>query len=268
MTAKERIHKELHKKLVTLLYNARSGHIGSCLSCLDIITELLVYSMKKGDTFIMSKGHGVPALYVVLNYLGKLSDTELATFHKNATKLPAHPPASLDESVPFPAGSLGHGLSISSGIAQGILLQKKKTSSQPYVFCLMSDGECNEGQVWEAAQYASRFQLANLIVLLDKNRLQALGRIEDVLGDSATREKWEAFGFEVFEADGHNVSEISKVLTHAKESNTLKPKIIIFETIKGHGVSFMEHTVDWHYNVLSEDLYNHAMKDLDKLYES
>lgn len=219
--------------------------------------------MKKEDKFILSKGHAVPALYVVLNYIKKLADSDLQMFHKNGTKYPAHPPASLDVSVPFPSGSLGHGLSIASGIAQGysFLFSKNKI---PKVYCLLSDGECNEGQVWEAAQYASAKQISNLIVMIDKNGLQAFGKTSEVLGESASVERWRAFGFETYECDGHDVKKIKKNILKAIQSRSNKPKVIIFSTIKGYGVSFMENTLEWHYHTLTEELYNEAIQSIDK----
>lgn len=227
----------------------------------------MVYEMRKGDKFILSKGHAAPSLYVTLQSLKKISKKELESFHNEGTKLPAHTPYyHFYEDIPFATGSLGHGISLSSGIAHSYkYFLPKKTNAR--VFCMISDGECNEGQVWEAAQYASRFKLSNLILLLDKNKLQALGRTEEVLGDSATREKWEAFGFEVFESPGHSIPSIEKVFKKVSISKSAKPKIIIFDTVKGHGVSFMENTLESHYSVLSKSEYEKALTDLDNLYE-
>lgn len=221
--------------------------------------------MRKEDRLIFSKGHAAPALYVVLNKMGKISDLELSTFHKNGTKLPGHTPIGLDDSIPFPSGSLGHGLSLACGIAQGVkYLNKKSNKSLPTIFCLISDGECNEGQVWEAAQYASAKKISNLVVLIDNNGLQAFGKTKDVLGNGATVRRWEAFGFEVYESDGHNPKEIKKYLSKATMSKKEKPKVIIFNTIKGYGVDFMEGKIAWHYNTLTEDLYKKALVSIDK----
>ncbi len=262
---KKKIHTELHKKLVTLLYETKSGHIGSSLSCLDIMAEVMIYHMEKADKFILSKGHAAPALYVVLNYLKKITNKELYTFHMDGTKFPAHPPNfHLNDDIPFATGGLGHGLSLSCGIAQAYKYYIKE-KKEARVYCLISDGECNEGQTWEAAQYASQYKLSNLTVLIDKNRLQAFGRIEDVLGDSASREKWEAFGFEVWECDGHKVKEIETVLKQKDLSKSNKPKVIIFNTVKGHGISFMEDKIEWHYNTLSSENFDQAMNELEKM---
>jgi transketolase len=258
----KKVRRELHKKVVSMLYGAHAGHIGSCLSCLDILIQVWTKEMKEGDKFILSKGHGAPALYVVLNYLKIISDKDFKTFHLEGTKLPAQPPNYYwQEYMPFPTGSLGHGLSLSSGIAQAFKFQKNKNR----VFCLISDGECNEGQIWEAAQYASRFKLSNLILMIDKNGFQAMGKIKDVLGDSATRSKWESFGFRVYEADGHDLKQLSSVFKKVKKNNSDKPSVIIFNTIKGHGVSFMENKFSSHYQRLTQLEHKRAMEDLDHL---
>lgn len=260
---KENLRNTLHKNLIEILYKARAGHIGSSLSCLDIITEVFYNQMHRNDKFVLSKGHGVPALYVVLNKLGLISDRQLSSFHTDGTSLPAHPPSGLGSSIPFPSGSLGHGFSISIGIAQGLTYQNKK-GVIPRVFCLMSDGECNEGQVWEAAQYASAKKIDNLILMIDKNNLQAFGKTKDVLGESASPNKWKAFGFEVYKCSGHKPKEMKKTFSEVKKSKSKKPKVIIFNTIKGHGVKYMENRLEWHYNTLDENLYNKAIKSIDK----
>lgn len=254
----------LYKNLITLLYNAHAGHIGSSLSCLDILAVLFFQHIRKSDKFILSKGHAVPALYVVLNAIGRISDKDLSTFHTNGTKLPAHPPARLDEFVPFPSGSLGHGLSIASGMAQAYSYLQKKSKKTSRVYCLMSDGECNEGQVWEAAQYASSKGLKNLVVLVDNNKIQAFGKTVEVLGKSTTIEKWKAFGFEAYTANGHEPRDIMKVLKKVEKSRSFKPKVIIFDTVKGHGVTFMENQIGWHYHILTEKLYKKAFISIDR----
>lgn len=255
----------LYKNLLTLLYTAHAGHIGSSLSCLDILSVLFFFVIKKEDTFILSKGHAVPALYSVLNALGRISDDALQTFHANGTRFPAHPPAHLDEFVPFPSGSLGHGLSLSCGMAQAnYFLEGKSKKRMPKVYCLVSDGECNEGQVWEAAQYASAKKIGNLVVLVDNNKLQAFGKTADVLGKSTTPEKWKAFGWEVYSANGHSPKEIVRVFEKVDKSHTSKPKVIIFDTIKGYGVSFMQNQIGWHYHTLTENLYQKALISVDK----
>lgn len=259
------IRKELYTRLINLLFNAHSGHIGSCLSCLDIVIQTVLFELTPEDIFIISKGHAAPAYYVVLNYLGKISDNELATFHNDGTKLPAHTPNYHFQDVfHFPTGSLGHGLSLSCGIVHAMKIKSSTITALPWVYTLISDGECNEGQVWEAVQYASQKKLSHLIVLIDKNKIQAFGRTKDVLGDSASVEKWSAFGFEVITCDGHNLRDISRAIHTVKNSQLDKPKVIICDTVKGNGVSFMEDTIEWHYNVLDESQYKIALEDIEE----
>jgi transketolase len=257
--------KLLYNNLLTLHYKTSAGHIGSSLSCLDMMSELILFQMKGQDKFILSKGHAVPALYVILNKKGSISDTELQTFYSNGTKLPAHPPLHLHESIPFASGSLGHGLSLSCGLAQGLkYLSLKSNNTTPWVYCLISDGECNEGQVWEAAQYASAKKINNLVVLIDKNKLQAFGKTKNVLGDGATAARWKAFGFETYLCDGHNLNKLQEIFKVIKKSPMKKPKVVICSTVKGYGVSFMEDKMEWHYHKLTEKLYKKALLSVEK----
>lgn len=265
MKAKKVSRKGLYITLLTTLYKAKAGHIGSSLSCLDITKEVLMNQMRKGDRFVFSKGHAAPTLYTILHAMGRMSNKDLSTFHVNGTKYPAHPPAYLDKMIPFPSGSLGHGLSIACGTAQGFMfLHEKSREKIPTVFCLMSDGECNEGQVWEAVQYAVAKKLSNLVVLIDSNKLQAFGKTVEVLGNSAALEKWKVFGFETYRCDGNNPKEIKKTFLKLNHSHSTKPKVIILDTIKGYGVNFMENKLEWHYNTLTEELYQKALASINK----
>jgi transketolase len=257
--------KKIYRRALDLFFLSQAKHIGSSLSCLDILIVTLAYIKRDEDIFILSKGHAAPALYVVLNSLEKISDRELMTFHRDGTRLPAHPPNyHFKDLIHFPTGSLGHGLSLCCGIAQAMKLSVTHQKKNPFVYCLMSDGECNEGQVWEAAQYASAKRLDNLVALIDRNGIQAFGRTKDVLGDAASKEKWQAFGFEVFECHGHNHVEMKNIFKKVRTSRQNKPKVIIFKTVKGHGVSFMENTIQWHYLTLSEEQYKQAVEDIRK----
>jgi transketolase len=258
------IRRELYKKLLHLLYSTNSYHIGSCLSCIDIIIQTQIYTMKEKDVFILSKGHAAPALYIVLNQLKKISDDKLSTFTKEGTLLPAHPPYNTLNGIPYGTGSLGHGLSFSCGIAHGLQIKSKQKTDLATVFCLMSDGECNEGQVWEAAQYASHFKLKDLIVLIDKNGLQAFGTQKEVLGDSATAEKWSSFGFEVYTADGHNLEAIGMIYEKIFLKKNDKPKVILLKTVKGNGISFMKNTLESHYMKFTKETYLKAIAEIEK----
>jgi len=239
---------QIYSDFLTLVYKSHVGHIGSCLSVLDILIALYFRIKRKNDIILLSKGHAAPALYTVLNACGLLPKKVLNTFHDNGTTLPVHVPHRLIKGIPFSSGSLGHGLSLAAGIAQANKF-KKKTGN---IYCIMSDGECNEGQVWEAAQYASAYKLNNLIALVDINGIQAFGKTKDVLGDT-TAEKWRAFGWNTYECNGHSIEEIVK--THKKIKKSDKPTIILCRTIKGYGLPFFENKIESHYLPLSEKQY-------------
>jgi transketolase len=254
--------RSIYRSLLDLLYSTHCGHIGSCLSCLDILAHVWKFEKRPHDTFILSKGHAAPSLYVVMHHLKKITKKQLMTFHQNGTILPAHTPNyHFPDDIPFPTGSLGHGLSLSCGIAHA----SKLAGTDTRAFVMMSDGECNEGQVWEAAQYASAKGLDNVIAMIDRNRIQAFGRTAEVLGDAASEAKWNAFGFETFHADGHDPKVIGEVFAKVTNSTSGKPKMIIFDTVKGHGVSFMEDTIDWHYCPMDKDHYGQAIKEVESL---
>jgi len=213
-------------------------HIGSCLSCFDILFQTLIYEMKPYDKFILSKGHAALALYVILNHQKKISDEILDTYLQSGSPLGIHPPSCFPQEIPLATGSLGHGLSFACGLSKGYFLQKKKPS--PTVYCVMSDGECNEGSVWEAAQFASQHKLKNLVAIIDKNNFQAFGKTKDVLGEAANKEKWQAFGFNVFECDGHSLSDLGKAFGKINRIKNNKPNLIIANTIRGKGIKSIE----------------------------
>ena len=252
---------ELRRKLLKLYYDARCGHIGCSLSCLDLLYS--IFKHRDGqERVILSKGHAAGALYIVLNHFGEISDEELATFYIDGTRLSAHPSANSFENIPFALGSLGHGLPIACGIARGHQISKSNES----VYVLMSDGETNEGTTWEAAHFAVSNQLDNLIVLIDRNRLQGFGNTIDILGDTSDPLKWQAMGFEVHQLDGHDLDEIANTLAECKKSRNQKPHVIIAETIKGKGVDFMENKMEWHYLPLTPALYDQALASLESAY--
>lgn len=257
------VRKELYKKLITLLYEKQFYHIGSCLSVLDILIYIWLHKKRHIDKVILSKGHAAPALYVIMNYLGIIPDEEMQSFHTDGTKLANHPPEHYKRDIPFPSGSLGHGLSLATGIAHGYLLKKDGRKTLPHTYCVMSDGECNEGQVWEAAQYASAQKLHNLTVFVDKNGIQASGFIHEVLGDPTTKQRWESFGFAAEECDGHSLESIHEAV---KKVHTQKerPSVVICNTVKGKGVSFMEHTIEWHYNIMEDDHFKQAIAEIEQ----
>ncbi|GAB3339254.1 transketolase [Larkinella ripae] len=253
---------QLRLKVLELYHQANAGHIGCSLSCLDLMIASLILRKQADDTFILSKGHAAAALYVCLNHLGEISDEQLSTFYKNGTTLPAHPAPNKHQGIPFATGSLGHGLPIAAGIAHANKLQGNDNA----VYVLMSDGETNEGTTWEAAHYALQQGLDNLTVLIDKNGLQGFGSTADVFGDTADVAKWQAIGFEVVEADGHDVEALMAQLDTLRLQTNGKPKVIIAHTVKGKGVSYMENRLEWHYLPMNPDLYEQARTDIQDRY--
>ncbi len=208
---------------------------------------------------LLSKGHAAPALYSVLRARGIISKRSYESFHNNGTLLPVHVPHDLvKDEFPFSSGSLGHGLSLCAGIAHAKKLQKKPGRT----FCILSDGECNEGQVWEAAQYASHFKLSSLIAFIDVNGIQAFGKTKDVIGD-VTAKKWKAFGWDTYECNGHSIDMLMKTVRNIQKSQN--PKVILCHTIKGYGLSFFENTISSHYEHLSEKQFTKGLLDFNSL---
>ena len=253
----------LRKNLLNLYNNANCGHIACSLSCIDILYVLFDNKLDS-ERVILSKGHAAGALYVILNYFGEISDDELSTFYKNGTKLSAHPSANSFKNIPFALGSLGHGLPIACGMA----LAKKNDQRNEFVYVVMSDGETNEGTTWEAAHFAVANELSNLIVCIDRNRLQGFGELTNILGDTSDRIKWESIGFEVFEIDGHNLEILSECVATCKSLTTNRPKLIIANTVKGKGVDFMENKMEWHYLPMTSDQYSNSIRSIEKNYHA
>lgn len=252
-----KIKTDCAKTLLGLYKKANAGHIGASLSCLDILVCLFFDIMKEEDKFILSKGHAAAALYTVLAKSGRIPEAELESFYKDGTLLGAHPPCSrMLEGVTFGTGSLGHGLSLAAGIA----LSNRFSGIKFNVYCVLSDGDCNEGSTWEAALFAAHQKLSNLVVIIDNNGLQGFGRSRDVLCLEPLAEKWRAFNFEVVEASGGNdFNSLLNAFEKVEGCNSGKPKCIIAKTVKGCGVSFMENKMEWHYLPMSEDQYKTAI---------
>ena len=249
------------KDILRLYMKANAGHIGSSLSCLDILVFLQFFCMKNDDRFILSKGHAALGLYVVLAHKGLFEKALLDTFYNNGTLLAAHPPCNrLLDGVLFGTGSLGHGLSLATGFA----FSNKFTNKANTVYCLLSEGDCNEGSTWEAALFASQHKLSNLYVIIDNNNLQGFGKSNDVLSLKPLKEKWEAFNFDVVIAeDGNDFESLSKAIDTLNSVETNKPKCIIAKTIKGHGVSYMENKLEWHYLPMTSQLYEQALLEIE-----
>lgn len=257
-------------RLASILMSHKSGsaHLGSALSCIDLIVALYFqimdisvdnFSNPERDRFILSKGHAATALYSVLAEKGLLSVESLENFGNRFSLLEEHPTPKID-GVEAATGSLGHGLPIALGMSLGARLKGYKSKT----FVVMSDGECNEGAVWEAALFAAAQKLNNLCVIIDFNKWQATGRSADVLALEPLAEKWRAFGWDVAEIDGHNFEQILFELNKVNSSNQ-KPIAIVAHTIKGKGVSFMEDDNNWHYRSPDKDEVEMAAIELGLL---
>lgn len=243
------------KRLLQMHNESGVGHIGGNLSCLDAMLLVLHEYVTSEDRFLLSKGHSAGALYVALWSLGCLSDAALATFHKDNTLLAGHPPASGIKEVLFATGSLGHGLSLATGTALSLKLKNQSGK----VFCLTSDGEWQEGSTWEAMIFACHHQLNNLTILVDHNNLQGFGSTHEIASMSPLAEKIAGFDLEIHSVNGHDLHAIRAIL----DAPTQKCRLVILETIKGHGVSFMENSMEWHYLRLKEDQYHQAIAEIE-----
>jgi transketolase len=208
------------------------------------------------DKFVLSKGHSAGALYITLWSVGLLTDEDLKTFHKDGTRLSGHPPVLGIPEIPFATGSLGHGLSLAAGLA----LAKKLKSAKGRIFCLTSDGEWNEGSNWEALIFSQHHRL-NLTLIIDQNGLQGLGRTSEIANLEPLADKFRAFRLHTIEVDGHDLDAITAALRREEEG----PLVIVARTKKGHGVSFMEDSFEWHYLPLSQETYEQAIEELNKL---
>lgn len=251
------IARQVRKDIIFEIYNAQSGHPGGALSCADILVAIYFKLINEGDKVVLSKGHASAALYAVLAEKGFFEREELKTFRKLGSRLQGHPSLHKIPGVDAPSGSLGQGLSIANGIALSFKLDGKEN----YVYCILGDGEIEEGQVWEAAMSAGHYKLNNVIAFLDYNKLQIDGSNDEVMKVAPVKEKFEAFGWYVQEIDGHNLEEIISAVENGKKQD--KPVMIVANTIKGKGVSFMENNVSWHGKAPNDEEYKKAMKELE-----
>jgi len=262
---------DIKKDILKMIYKAQSGHPGGSLSCVNIIYLLYHNIMKvnlqkptweERDIFILSKGHAAPALYAVLSKFGFIKREELFTLREFDSKLQGHPVKNPEFGIEISTGSLGMGLSIGVGCA----LSAKLDNSDKNIYVLLGDGELNEGAIWEAAMSASHFKLDNLIAIVDRNGLQIDGSTEEIMALEPLAEKWKAFGWEVIELDGLNLTD---VLQGFERSKTIigKPKVIISYLIKGSEVSFMQHTREFHGRAPNKEEYEIALKELDNIKE-
>lgn len=261
--------KEIRKLTVKMICGAGQGHIGGSLSIVDAITVLYFDEMNVDpknpkmegrDRLVLSKGHAGPGLYATLALKGFFPIDWLDTLNKPRTDLPSHCDMNKTPGIDMTAGSLGQGISCAVGIA----LAAKIKGGKEYIYAIIGDGESQEGSVWEASMAAAHYRLDNLIVFLDNNKYQIDGKVEDVMGLIDPVEKWKAFGFNTYRADGHKVEDISNAIKKAKQEVNKKPSIIVLNTVKGKGVSFIEAKgADNHSMSISVDEMEIALKELD-----
>jgi len=243
-------------RLLRMHYESGVGHIGGNLSCLDLLLTLHHRVLGPDDQFVLSKGHAAGALYVTLWSRGLLADQDLAQFHRDGTLLAGHPPPRGLPGMPFATGSLGHGL----GLASGMALARRLSGGGGRIFCLTSDGEWNEGSTWEALTFAAHQRLANLTFVVDLNGLQGFGTTAEVADLGPLSDKLRTFRVHVVELDGHDPAAIETALRAQAD----RPVAVVARTVKGHGVSFMEHRVEWHYLPLSAAQYEQVRLEIDR----
>jgi transketolase len=253
--------KECLLTLLSLYKKANAGHIGASLSCLDILVYLHLSKMTNDDKFVLSKGHAAVGLYVVLAQADYFDKALLDTYYLNGTMLAAHPPCGKKvNGIHFGTGSLGHGFSLATGLAFSNRFTKKNNN----VYCIVSEGDCNEGSTWEAALFAAQHKLKNLYLIIDNNKLQGFGNMEDVLNLEPFADKWKAFNFDVEIAEnGNDFDSLHTAFEKLENRNSDKPKCIIALTKKGNGVSYMENKMEWHYLPMSDELYSQALKEVN-----
>jgi len=256
--------KFVRKNVIQMTHDGNSSHVGSCLSIVDILSVTYFDylntfpndpSHKDRDWFILSKGHAGAAIYATLAGMNFFDKEFLKKHYQNGSIMSGHVSHKFIPGVEFSTGSLGHGLSVACGIAHGHKLDFNNNK----VVCLLSDGECDEGSNWEAILYANHFQLSNLTVIVDYNKLQSLDSTDNTITLEPFADKWRSFGWNVSECDGHNHTELKAALNIQSD----KPKVIIAHTIKGYGVSFMENQVLWHYRSPQGQEYNDAIKEVE-----
>lgn len=264
----EKLCKENRRNILKMVYNAQSGHIGGAMSAVELLTVLYHKCMhicpkwtksqdfNNRDRFVLSKGHASSILYSVLAQLGYFPKEELLTFRLFGSRLQGHP-VPICPGIDVATGSLGQGLSIACGMAMGLRLDKNPAK----VFCLMGDGELQEGSVWEAFMHCTHAKLDNIIAIIDRNRLQIDGCTENVKSLENLADKIRAFNWDVIEIDGHDINAIYSAIERAKELN--KPVAILANTVKGKGVSFMENNAGWHGKAPNKEDFEKALAELE-----
>lgn len=260
------IAKRVRRGIIEAVYSGKSGHPGGSLSCTDILVDLFFNEMKINpdeprmedrDRCILSKGHASPAIYSTLANRGFFPVEDLKTFRKTDSYLQGHPDMNKIPGIDMTSGSLGQGLSVANGMA----IAGKLDDKDYYVYVIMGDGEIAEGQIWEAALTSAHYKLNNVIAFVDFNGLQIDGPVKEVMNVTPIKEKFEAFGWNALEIDGHDFNAIHKAIVKAKKSKD-KPTVIVAHTVKGKGISFMENQVGWHGKAPSDEEYKIAIEEL------
>jgi len=257
----------IRQRTIKTSAKARIPHLGSCLSCVELLTALYWQELKldvekpqcpERDRFVLSKGHGAPVLFQVLAERGFFPVERLSEFGKSGSVFHEHPPKpGFIPGVEAATGSLGHGLPMALGMA----IAQRIQGINSRCYALLSDGECNEGSIWEAAMLAAAQGVANLTAIIDYNKWQATGRSQEVMALDPMGAKWEAFGWHTQEIDGHDLNAITNSLNKARSENA-KPSVIVAHTIKGKGVSFMEDNNNWHYRTPNDEELANALEEL------
>jgi len=262
----ERVASRVRRSILEMITGSGASHIGTSFSMVELLVVLYesVLDIEPDDVekpdrdrFLLSKGHGCAALYAVLAEFGFIPSEWLDDFYQNGSYLFGHATHKTTPGIEVSTGSLGHGLPMATGMA----LAAKRTGRKNRIFTMLSDGECDEGSVWEAALFAGHHQLDNMIAIIDYNKIQSLGRTADVLDLEPFADKWESFGWDVISIDRHDVKAVHEALIMVPSSSG-KPLCVIAHTIKGKGVSFMENNVLWHYRTPDQNEYEAAMAEL------
>jgi len=259
--------REVRQRLVQMIYEAKGGHIGGSLSSVEILVSLFFHAMRydprqpdsqERDRFILSKGHSVEGYYCVLAKAGFFPEEELSSYGKFGSFLYGHPTCKVP-GVDVPSGSLGHGL----GVACGMALAGKRDGASLRVFVLIGDGELAEGSIWEAVMAAAHFGLDHLVAVVDCNKLQISGPTREIMSTQNLAQRWQSFGWEVREVDGHDLDALNRVFDEVPWQ-VGRPQVLLAHTIKGRGVSFMENVASWHHGEMSPAQYEAAMRELGR----
>lgn len=258
-----KLAKKIRRKILKMIFESQSSHIGAALSIVDILVVLYFkimnfspenYNDPSRDKLVLSKAHGSAALYAALSEKGIIPTSYLERYYVDDGLLPGHLDATSASGIEFSAGSLGHGFPAAIGMA----IANRQSSNEGKIFVIIGDGECNEGSVWEGIMFASHHKLDNLTVVVDYNKIQSFGMTNEVINQESMVDRWKSFGWDVFEVDGHNFAS----LTDAFLKPCSRPKVIIAHTVKGKGISFMENKLEWHYKSPNQEQFDLAISEL------